>query len=217
MLILVKDKGTNMNETVFEVLSSIDVSKHVESKGGFSYLPWADAWNYVKSSFPDARYENKMFEVTIDGNTLQLPYCIDHNGYAYVQTTVEIDDEVQTEDYPVLDYRNKPVQNPDSFQVNTSLKRSLAKACANHGLGLYIYRGEDLPDAGEKRIDGTVPKNGELTVNQNIKIDRLSRNRMLKSAETDKIREWMRKHPSEEEAEDQIKKIETLIKKRKSK
>ena len=206
-----------MSDSVFEVLSAIDVSKHVQSKGGFSYLPWADAWNYVKSSFPDARYENKMFEISIDGNSLQLPYCIDHNGYAYVQTTVEINDEIQTEDYPVLDYRNKPVQNPDSFQVNTSLKRSLAKACANHGLGLYIYRGEDLPDAGETRLDGTAPKDGELTVSQNVKIDRLSRHRLLSEAETVKVREWMRKHPSESEAEEKIKTIESLIKKRKVK
>jgi len=206
-----------MSDSVFEVLSAIDVSKHVQSKGGFSYLPWADAWNYVKSSFPDARYENKMFEISIDGNSLQLPYCIDHNGYAYVQTTVEINDEIQTEDYPVLDYRNKPVQNPDSFQVNTSLKRSLAKACANHGLGLYIYRGEDLPDAGEKRLDGTEPKNDELTVSQNVKIDRLSRHRLLSDSETRKVREWMRTHPSEHEAEEKIKTIESLIKKRKVK
>ena len=206
-----------MNDSVFNTLSSIDVSKHIESKGGFSYLPWADAWNYVKSNFPDARYENTIFSVTIQGNDLKLPYAIDHNGYAYVQTTVYIQDEVQVEDYPVLDYRNKPVKNPDSFQVNTALKRGLAKACANHGLGLYIYRGEDLPDAGETRLDGTTPKNGELTIAQNVKLDRLSRNKLLTDKETNKIRDWMRTHPSEADADEKMKTKEKLIKQRKAK
>ena len=52
---------------------------------------------------------------------------------------------------PVLNYSNKAVQNPDSFQVNTALQRCLAKCCAMHGLGHYIYAGEDLPQGVEEK------------------------------------------------------------------
>ena len=52
--------------------------------------------------------------------------------------------------FPVLDYRNKAIQNPDAFAINTAMQRALAKAISYHGLGHYIYAGEDLPqDAPE--------------------------------------------------------------------
>ena len=206
-----------MDKSVFEVLSGIDVSEHVKSKGGFSFVPWADAWNYVKSHFPEARYENTTFEVSIDGSQLKLPYMIDHNGYAYVETTVYIQDDVQTETYPVLNYQNKPVMNPDSFTVNKSLKRALTKACSSHGLGLYVYRGEDLPDAGlESRLtDGKVPASGEITVDQTVILDRLSRNKTFSDAETQGIRKFMASIPSEARADKRINEIKTVINKRK--
>lgn len=201
--------------TIFETLNSIDVSKYVKSKGRFSYLPWADAWAIVKQHYPDARYENKLFDIRINDNELTVPYAIDHNGYAYVQTSVYINDEVQTEDFPVLNHTNKSIQNPNSFEINTALKRALAKACANFGLGLYIYRGEDLPDMGQTRLDGSEPKEGEMTVDQNVKLDRLARHKSLTDVETKKIKDWMKKKPSEDEANIQIDKITELINKRK--
>ena len=211
-----------INTSIFEVLNNIDVSKYVKSKGRFSYLPWADAWNIVKTNFPDARYENKLFNVKIDNNELTIPYSIDHNGYAYVQTTVYINDEVQTEDFPVLNHVNKAIQNPNSFEVNTALKRALAKACANFGLGLYIYRGEDLPESNDAsnvktqtRLDGSIPKKGEITVEQNVKLDRLMRNALLTDPEMKKIKAWTKGTPSEEMATEKIDMISKLINKRK--
>lgn len=201
--------------SIFETLNSIDVSKYVKNKGRFSYLPWSDAWSIVKTHYPNARYENKLFKIKVPEHELTIPYAIDHNGYAYVQTTVYINDEVQTEDYPVLNHTNKPIQNPNSFEINTALKRALAKACANFGLGLYIYRGEDLPEIGQTRLDGSVPEQGEITVDQNVKLDRLSRHKSLSDEETKKIKDWMNKKPSEIEADKQIEKITELINKRK--
>jgi len=210
------------NLSVFEILNNIDVSKYVKSKGRFSYLPWSDAWNIVKTHFPDSRYENKWFNIEISNCKLELPYAIDHNGYSYVQTTVYINDEVQTEDFPVLNHVNKSIQNPNSFEVNTALKRALAKACANLGLGLYIYRGEDLPELTEgfssktqTRIDGSVPKEGEITVDQNVKIDRLMRSSLLSDEEMNKIKKWMKSTPSEKMASEKIDVISGLITKRK--
>ena len=59
--------------------------------------------------------------------------------------TVTINNISRTQLHPILDFRNKTVKTPDSFQVNTSIQRALAKAISLHGLGLYIYQGEDLP------------------------------------------------------------------------
>ena len=48
---------------------------------------------------------------------------------------------------PVMDHRNRAIVNPDAFAVNTAMQRALVKCVALHGLGLYLYAGEDLPDA----------------------------------------------------------------------
>ena len=134
--------------SVWETLSKIDVSKHTEEKNGLTYLSWAWAWGIVKQHYPLARFQKNLFDST---NT-KMPYMIDPSGFAFVSVTVFIEDEEQTELLPVLDYANKPVANPNSFQVNTALQRCLAKCCAMHGLGHYIYAGEDLPQGVEKTV-----------------------------------------------------------------
>jgi hypothetical protein len=58
-----------------------------------------------------------------------------------------------TAQLPVMDYRNKAIPNPDAFAVNTAMQRALAKAIALHGIGLYIYAGEDIPSEGS--VDST--------------------------------------------------------------
>jgi hypothetical protein len=134
--------------SVWETLSKIDVSKHTEEKNGLTYLSWAWAWGIVKQHYPLARFQKNLFDST---NT-KMPYMIDPSGFAFVSVTVFIEDEEQTELLPVLDFANKPVANPNSFQVNTALQRCLAKCCAMHGLGHYIYAGEDLPQGVEKTV-----------------------------------------------------------------
>lgn len=127
--------------SIFETLNSINVNDHVEKKNGLSYLAWAWAWAEVKKNYPEATYtiyENRdgMFYHT-DGHT------------AWVKTGVTIGGIEHIEYLPVMDMRNKsiPVENMTSFDVNKAIQRSLTKACARHGLGLYIYAGEDLPEA----------------------------------------------------------------------
>tara|TARA_R100000231_G_scaffold13090_1_gene14663 strand:+ start:3023 stop:3679 length:657 start_codon:yes stop_codon:yes gene_type:complete len=134
--------------SVWETLSKIDVSKHTEEKNGLTYLSWAWAWGIVKQHYPLARFQKNLFDST---NT-KMPYMIDPSGFAFVSVTVFIEDEEQTELLPVLDFANKPVANPNSFQVNTALQRCLAKCCAMHGLGHYIYAGEDLPQGVERTV-----------------------------------------------------------------
>ena len=129
--------------STWETLSKIDVSEHTEEKNGLTYLSWAWAWGKVKDNYPKARYVKRIWDT-------ELPYTKDDQGYAYVEVTVIIGDEEQSELMPVLDYKNQSVKNPNSFQVNTALQRCLAKCCAMHGLGHYIYAGEDLPQGMEE-------------------------------------------------------------------
>lgn len=129
----------------FEQLNNINVNDKTKEKSGLTYLSWAWAWGEVKKLFPLSFYtiyENQdgLFYHT-DGKT-----CWVKTGVTVVNGEMAIE---HIEYLPVMDYRNKsiPVANVNSFDVNTAVQRSLTKAVARHGLGLYIYAGEDLPDA----------------------------------------------------------------------
>lgn len=126
----------------FEMLQSINCNGHTEKKGGLTYLSWAWAWQMVKKNFPDAFY-------TIYENKDGLNYHTDGRT-CWVKTGVTVNGLEHIEYLPVMDYKNNsiPLAKVTSTDVNKSIQRSLTKACARHGLGLYIYAGEDLP-AGE--------------------------------------------------------------------
>lgn len=134
----------------WDILSKIDCADKVENKNGLTYLSWAWAWGILKAHFPDASFEKHYF----DG----LPYAADFNGYAYVKVSVTVEGAEVTETMPVLDYRNKAVKNPDAFSVNSSLQRCLTKAISYHGLGHYIYAGEDLPPNDGEEAPEEAPK-----------------------------------------------------------
>ena len=125
---------------VFNVLNAINVNDHTEKKNGLTYLSWAWAWGEVKKRFPDAFY-------TIYENTDGWFYHTD-GATCWVKTGVTINGLELIEYLPVMDFKNKsiPVGNVTSFDVNKAIQRSLTKAIARHGLGLYIYAGEDLPE-----------------------------------------------------------------------
>lgn len=129
--------------SVWNTLSKIDVSKHIEKKNGFSYVSWAWAWAILKTNYPSAYYVKHMYDF---GGTKQ-PYMLDNSGNAYVCVTVHIPEaeESQTEVMPVLNHANRPIQNPNSFEVNAQLQRCLVKTIAAFGLGISLYAGEDLP------------------------------------------------------------------------
>mgnify|MGYP006413565209 CR=1 FL=1 len=129
-----------MAKSVFETLNKIDVNEHTEKKGNLTYLSWAWAWAEVKKKYPDANY-------LVHENKDEWNYFTDGRS-AWVKTSVTIDSISHTEMLPVLDFKNKsiPLDKITSFNVNTAIQRSLTKAIARHGLGLYIYAGEDLPD-----------------------------------------------------------------------
>lgn len=148
----------------FERLNAIDVSEHVEKKNGLTYLSWAWAWAEVKKVHPDATY--KVYK-----NDAGWFYHTDGKT-AWVETGVTIDGIEHVEMLPVMDYRNKsiPVDNITSFDVNKAIQRSLTKACARHGLGLYIYAGEDLPDT-PKPVSSPKQTREELLSKVNLLIE----------------------------------------------
>lgn len=133
-------KKEENNKSVFEVLNAIDCNEHVEKKNDLSYLSWAWAWQIVKKNYPDSFY-------TIYENASGLFYHTDGKT-CWVKTGVTINGLEHIEYLPVMDFKNKsiPLNAVTSFDVNKAIQRSLTKAVARHGLGLYIYAGEDLPE-----------------------------------------------------------------------
>lgn len=128
----------------FVSLNEVNVNGHTEKKNGLTYLSWAWAWAEVKKRFPGAFY-------TIYENADGLFYHTD-GSTCWVKTGVTIGGLEHIEYLPVMDYRNAsiPRAKVTSFDVNKAIQRSLTKACARHGLGLYIYAGEDLPETEEE-------------------------------------------------------------------
>lgn len=125
---------------VFNTLNAINVNEHTEKKNNLTYLSWAWAWGEVKKRFPDAFY-------TIYENADGWLYHTDGRT-CWVKTGVTINGLELIEYLPVMDYKNRsiPAETVTSFDVNKAVQRSLTKAIARHGLGLYIYAGEDLPE-----------------------------------------------------------------------
>lgn len=154
----------------FETLNRINVQDKIEKKNGLSYLSWAYAWGELKKLHPTATYtvyENKDgWNYHTDGKT------------AWVKTGVTVEGIEHIEYLPVMDYRNKSIEldKITSFDVNKTIQRSLTKAVARHGLGLYVYAGEDLPEASDDVLSPVeiketinVPKQEKLSLKEQIK------------------------------------------------
>ncbi|MEF8682041.1 UNVERIFIED_CONTAM: DUF1071 domain-containing protein [Bacillus cereus] len=141
-------------ENYFSKLAQIDCTEHVEKKGRFSYLSWAWAVKKLREVDPTATWEVKRF----DG----VPYLKTDCGY-FVEVEVTVQGLPLSQIHPILNNQNKPIAEPNSFDINTSIQRCLVKAIALHGLGLYIYAGEDLPEIQEPMI--TAQQVGAIKLN----------------------------------------------------
>lgn len=139
--------------STFTELSKINVNQHTEKKGNLTYLSWAWAVDQLLRQDDAASWEYRF-----------------HDGKPYVQIgetcmvfcTVRAFGKDRTAQLPVMDYKNKAIPNPDAMEVNTAMQRCLAKAIALHGIGLYIYAGEDLPDAATASASRITPVAGSL-------------------------------------------------------
>lgn len=154
------------NDSIFEILSNVNVGSHIEKKNGLSYLSWPYAWAEVKKIFPNATYKIKLF------GEKSLPYVYDENTGYMVFTSVTIDDITHEMWLPVMDGANKtmksvkytydtkyrkniPVEAATMFDINKTIMRCLVKNLSMFGLGLYIYAGEDIPES-EKETDENI-------------------------------------------------------------
>ena len=142
-------------DNYFTELYGVNVNGHTEKKNNLTYLSWAWAWGEIKKRHPDATY-------TVYENADGWNYHTDGRT-CWVKTGVTVNGIEHIEYLPVMDYKNKSIsiENVTSFDVNKAIQRSLTKACARHGLGLYIYAGEDLPEeeAAEKQDESRNAKN----------------------------------------------------------
>ena len=135
---------------LIERLLKTNVNEHTEKKNNLTYLSWAWAWAEALKADSSATFKVEMF-----GDKCYM----DINGTAMVFVTVTVFRKPMTCQLPVMDYRNKAIPNPDAFAVNTAIMRCMTKALSLHGLGLYIYAGEDLPE-GES--DEGTPDEGKM-------------------------------------------------------
>jgi hypothetical protein len=129
----------------YSELRKINVNDYIERKNGLAYLSWS--WAVDQLLQLDSTATWSYGEPRLFGDTLMV-FC-----------TVEAFGKSRTAQLPVMDFRNKAIHNPDAFAVNTAMQRCLAKAISLHGLGMYIYAGEDLPQEDtEKKHEVEAPK-----------------------------------------------------------
>ena len=163
----------NKQENYFQDLYDIDVSAKVKKKNSLSYISWAAAWAEVKKVHPDAEYRVYECDVYMPHSTETMEYengeivstnrmtrgiprrfWFDDGRTGWVKVGVTICGIEHIEHYPIMDYKNNsiPADKITSMDANKAVKRALAKACAEHGLALYIYEGEDIPEQAKKEI-----------------------------------------------------------------
>jgi hypothetical protein len=137
---------------IWQTLSAIDCTPHVEKKNGLTYLSWAWAWGTLMEHYPEATYSFDAPQVFPDST--QMVFC-----------TVNIGECSRRMWLPVMDHRNKAIQNPDAFATNTAMMRCLVKCLALYGLGHYIYAGEDLPQAELERLYSPITEDQSKELN----------------------------------------------------
>lgn len=120
-------------ENNFTTLSKINVNKHTEKKGRFTYLSWTFAVSEAMKADPLASWSFRDPMIFTDGTMM-------------VQCDVTMFGKSIYMFLPVMNNQNKAIAKPNAFDVNSAMMRCLVKGIAAHGLGLYIYAGEDLPE-----------------------------------------------------------------------
>jgi len=133
-----------MMTVTYKELSKINVNEHTEKKGNLTYLSWAWAVDQLLSNDPTATWS---YGEPVSFSDTLMVFC-----------QVTAFGKLMTAQLPVMDHKNKAIPNPNAMDVNTAMQRCLAKAIALHGIGLYIYAGEDLPEQEPVDIEALVKK-----------------------------------------------------------
>jgi len=126
-----------MNNT-WKTLSALNVNDDKEKKGRFDYLSWAHAWKHVKNNTENANYE-LLEDIVYPDNSREVRCSVTIDGITHMAWLA------------VMDNNNRAIKNPDARAINDARQRCFVKAIAMHGLALYIYQGEGLPDAPDEK------------------------------------------------------------------
>jgi hypothetical protein len=122
----------------FRDLKELNVTEFIERKNDLSYISWVKMVELLLMEDPEAEWNYAVW----DGK----PYFIvGASNTGMVICTVKAFGRSRTVQMPIIDYKNRAIPDFDAFDLNTTMMRCLAKAIALHGIGLYIYAGEDLP------------------------------------------------------------------------
>ena len=171
-----------MCDNYFAELNGINVNDKTEKKNGLTYLSWAYAWAELKKKYPDATYmvyENAQgWNYFTDGRTCWVKTGVTVNGIEHIEYL------------PIMNVKNHSIaaDSVTSFDVNKTIQRSLTKAVARHGLGLYVYAGEDLPEDEDGQSRTPVPTKDTINVAQQKEI----------------VAKWQEKHGEIRTEEDKI-------------
>lgn len=138
-------------------LLKINVNDHTERKGNLTYLSWAWAWAEVLKYDPLATWV--VHNYGPDG--AQQP-CMWIGETAMVHTSVTVKGLRRECLLPVMDNKNNAVKSPDARKISDAIMRCMTKAIAMHGLGLYIYAGEDLPQVANEEDEARAKRGSEL-------------------------------------------------------
>jgi hypothetical protein len=169
-----------MMTSLFNDLYYRNVNEHTQKNNGLTYLSWSYAWAEIKKIDPKAEYKLHEFPMMVGDDYrvvegVTVPYLRTPQGYS-VKVSVTVNGHTETETLPVMDNKNVPLgtigpvwvkkegaakavrefgktPEPTSFDLNTAYKRCLVKAIALHGLGLYIYNGEDVPEVDTEKLE----------------------------------------------------------------
>ena len=215
-----------MNE-FYSTLRNENYKPYVETKGGgnFSadYVSWAVMHDYLKRNFQYVNYKIHEYTITKDNTALTLPYMLLPNGTAIVKVTLTLEDNngdkhSHEECLAVRNFKMSAETSPDAAQVENTIRRCIAKAGSMlTGFGIELWFGEDIKDLDyrpETLLNGKVPTEGHITVDQNVKLDRLSRDPVFKGTDTSKkVRELIDANPTEDKAQNAIEKLQAKIKK----
>ena len=165
----------------FEQLANMNFNEYIEKKNGLSYLSWSIAWQEFCKVYPDATYTIKKDE------QMNCAFGNEKIGYM-VFTTVTVEGLTHEMWLPVMDFKNKSLLNPTTFDINKALMRCMVKNLAMFGLGLYIYSGSDLPTEPEIGNPKDTPEEkAEVAKIWHQKISEIKVNMILEKARIAKV------------------------------
>ena len=200
----------------YYILREEEYKKYIETKGDkfkADYLSWAVCWDKMKQLDTQASYKLHPVQFLPDGSAIVHVELIYHNSNQ--------DEYIHHEYLAVRNYSNKAEMNPDSVQIENSFRRCVAKAVSMAtGFGIELWINEDIRDLDYRKetlINGQAPIKGQITVDQNVKLLRLSNNKVFKGIDMAKqVKEFITSNPSEEEAEIKTDKLVKIIKESKN-